>query len=76
MTTSSNFLTLNSCDFLKGLVLAAITAPLTIIQNSLAAGQLDFNWKNIATVAASGALAYLIKNYFSGLAAAGSSTKS
>ena len=62
----SKFLSLNEQDFLKGLLLAAIITPLTIIQNSLTAGKLDFDWRNIATMAASGAVAYLIKNFFSG----------
>lgn len=72
---TSTFLTLNPCDFLRGLSLAVIAAVLTVIQNSLAAGSIDFDWKNIAQVAGSAAVSYLIKNYFSGTKSAATITQ-
>ena len=56
---------LNKKDFLKGLAVAAFTAPLTIISQSIEAGSFTFDWKMIARVAAGGAIAYLMKNFVS-----------
>lgn len=64
ITTSSQF-TLNKRDFLKGLIMAAILPVLTIIQTSIANGELTFNWKAIGIAAVSGFVAYIIKNFFS-----------
>lgn len=54
--------TLNSRDFLKGLLVAVISGPLTIIGSSINEGHLTFNWKLIAGVALFSGLSYLIKN--------------
>lgn len=51
-------------DFLKGALLAVITAVFPIIQSSLEKGELSFNWKLIATVSASAFIAYIAKNFF------------
>lgn len=61
---NSAFLTLNSKDFLKGLVIAVLTAVITIIYTSVQAGSLDFDWKAIGVTALSSALAYIMKNLF------------
>jgi membrane protein implicated in regulation of membrane protease activity len=55
--------TLNLQDFLKGLLIAVSTAVLVIIQASLAAGNLTFNWQNIGMAALAAALAYIAKNF-------------
>jgi hypothetical protein len=62
VTTSKKF-SLQLNDFWKGLIVATITAPITIIMNSLQAGTLTFDWKNIGIVAATGLLGYLVKNF-------------
>ena len=61
---NSKFLSLNGTDFLKGLLLAVLSPVITIIIQSLNAGSLSFDWKAIATTAASAGLAYLVKNMF------------
>lgn len=56
--------TLKTRDFLKGALMAVLVPAIYIIQTSLEAGVLTFNWKQIAIAAVSGLLAYLIKNFF------------
>ena len=58
----SSFLSLNTKDFIKGLLLAVLTTVITIIYNSLQAGDLTFDWKSIGTTALTTALAYIMKN--------------
>lgn len=61
---NSSFLKLNIKDFAKGLLVAVISAVLTVVYTSLQAGSLNFDWKVIATTALTAALAYLTKNVF------------
>ena len=63
--TNSNFLSLNWKDIVKGLLMAVLTPCILIIQQSLDAGNLVFNWKQIGMAAIAGGLAYLVKNFFS-----------
>ena len=56
--------TLKTRDFLKGALMAVLVPAVYIIQTSLDAGVLTFNWKQIIIAAVSGLLAYLIKNFF------------
>lgn len=58
----STFLSLNTTDFLKGLVVAVLTSVLTIIYTSVQSGSLVFDWKTIATTALTSAIAYVSKN--------------
>lgn len=58
----SNFLSLNWRDFLRGLAMAVLTPAVLIIQQSLEAGNLVFNWKSIGMAAVAGGVAYLVKN--------------
>jgi hypothetical protein len=58
----SNFLSLNWRDFLRGLAMAVLTPVVLIIQQSLEAGNLVFNWKAIGMAAIAGGVAYLVKN--------------
>lgn len=60
----SNFLNLNFSDLLKGILMAILVPAVTIIQESLNAGVMTFNWKSIAIASLSGGLAYLLKNFF------------
>ena len=63
VTTSKKF-RLNWQDYAKGIVVAILTPVIFIIQNSLDAGTLSFNWKQISIAAISGFVAYLVKNFF------------
>lgn len=58
----SNFFRLNIRDFLRGLAMAVLTPAVLIIQQSLDAGVLVFNWKSIGMAAIAGGAAYLVKN--------------
>lgn len=61
---TSNFLSLNTQDVLKALLIAILTPCLVIIQASVDAGTLTFDWKHIAMAAIGGGVAYLLKNLF------------
>lgn len=65
-TITSSFLKLNWNDLTKGLVLAALSAPLTIIVDTLNAGSLTFDWKHIGIIAVTGAASYLLNNLLKG----------
>lgn len=58
----SSIFTLNKADFLKGLIIAVLTAVITVAYNTVQTGTLSFDWKAISTAAASAALAYIMKN--------------
>lgn len=62
VTTSKKF-NLNLSDWVRGLLVAVITGPITIIIQSLNEGSLTFNWKTIITVGLSAALSYVVKNW-------------
>lgn len=64
ITTTSTKFTLNAGDFVRGLLVAVISAIVPIIMGSLNAGTLTFNWVTIGTVALGAALGYLTKNFF------------
>lgn len=53
-------------DLWKGFIVAVLTAPLTIIYESLQAGSLNFDWPTIGKAALAAACAYLIKNFLTG----------
>lgn len=55
--------TLKVRDFLKAALLAVVVPVLVVVQASLSAGELTFNWKQIGTVALSAFVAYLAKNF-------------
>jgi hypothetical protein len=49
-------------DIARGLIIAAGTSALLVVQQSIDSGELVFNWKAISMAAISGGVAYLIKN--------------
>ncbi len=53
-------------DWARGLIVAIITAPLTIIYESVSKGALVFNWNAIIAAAITGGIAYLLKNLATG----------
>jgi hypothetical protein len=62
---NSTFLSLNTKDFIKGLLVAVLSAIVTILYNTIQTGSLDFDWKQIGVMALTSALAYIMKNLFS-----------
>jgi len=60
----SNFLSLNSQDFLKGLIVAVGSAVVGVISTSLQEGSLTFDFKKIGIIALSAGISYLTKNFF------------
>ena len=60
----SNFLSLGVKDVLRGLLIAILTPILVLIQQSIEAGNLVFEWKSLLIAGVGGGLAYLIKNFF------------
>ena len=61
----SNFLSLNWKDILRGLLMAVLTPAAWIIQQSIDAGTLTLNWKQIGMASVAGGLSYLVKNFLS-----------
>lgn len=57
---------LNLRDITRGLVMAALTPVVFLVQQSIDAGSLDMEPKKLGFAAVAGAVAYLIKNYFTG----------
>jgi hypothetical protein len=62
---NSTFLTLGSKDFIKGLLVAVLSAVITIVYNTIQTGSLTFDWKTIGMTALTSAVAYIMKNLFS-----------
>ncbi len=60
----SNFLSLNLQDIAKGLVMAVLTPIVTVIGQSIEAGNFTYDWKSIGLAALAGGFAYLVKNFF------------
>ena len=58
----SNYLSLNTIDYLKGLAVAILSSVATVIYNSVQANELTFNWSAIRMVAVCSALSYICKN--------------
>lgn len=61
---NSTIFTLNSNDFLKGLIMAVLSTVITVVYQTVEAGSLIFDWKAIGTMALTTALAYIMKNLF------------
>jgi len=56
-------------DWQRGLIIAILTTPLTIIYDTVTATPmvLTFDWKRILGAAIAGGLAYLLKNFGTGI---------
>ena len=59
---NSSLFTLNSKDWAKGLVIAILTAIITVVYNTIQTGALVLDWKAISIAGISAALAYITKN--------------
>jgi len=59
---NSSLFTLNSKDWIKGLVIAVLTAVITVVYSTIQAGTLMLDWKAISIAGISAALAYITKN--------------
>ena len=58
----SGFLSLDTKDFIKGLLLSVFTSVISIVYTSVQSGSLVFDKKTIATTALTTALGYIMKN--------------
>lgn len=58
----SSLFTLNKADFVKGLVIAVLTAIISAVYTTIQTGVFTFDWKALSIVALSAALAYITKN--------------
>ncbi len=59
----ANFLSLEWKDGARALFLSVVTSAFTLILQTLEAGSLTFDWQKIGTVAATTAVAYILKNW-------------
>lgn len=55
--------TIQARDFLKGAILSVISAVAPLIQATLRAGELTFNWKAIGITALGTFVAYIVKKF-------------
>ena len=53
-------------DFWRGFIIAILTAPLTILYETVQVGSLTFDWKKVSAVALAAGIAYLLKNLATG----------
>lgn len=60
----SNLFSLGWKDAIKGALMAVLTPIFVVIQQSLEAGSLVFEWKTILLAGLAGGVAYLTKNFF------------
>lgn len=60
----STMFSLNTRDLIRGGLMAILVPVFVIIQQSLTAWTLVFDWKAIAIAAIGGLLAYITKNFF------------
>lgn len=62
-TVEKKQFTLNWRDFVQGLIVAILTPVVVLIQQSLDAGLLVFDWQSLGMAALGGLIAYLAKNF-------------
>lgn len=60
----AKFLQLGWKDVLKGMIVAVLTAVVTVLYTTIQSGGLSFDWALIGKTAAIAALSYLLKNVF------------
>ena len=58
--------TVKLSDFWRGLIIAVITAILTVIYQSVSTGTLKFDWQVIVTTGLTAGIAYILKNLSTG----------
>ncbi len=58
--------TVKLSDWQRGVVVAILTTPFTIIYGSASAGSLTFDWKQIVAGAIAGGVGYILKNFLTG----------
>jgi len=60
--------TIKLSDWQRGLIIAILTTPLTIIYDSVTATPMSliFDWKKILGAAIAGGIAYILKNFVTG----------
>jgi len=61
---TSNFLNLNTQDFIKGFIISITSAVFTLIAESVQQGQFTFDFTTIWHTAVAAGIAYLGKNLF------------
>jgi hypothetical protein len=61
---NSGFLTLNTQDFIKGLIVAVLMSALQIVYATLSSGTFTFDWMAILQAGVTAGVAYLMKNLF------------
>lgn len=66
MNPFTNLWTIKMSDWQRGLVVAILTTPITIIYDSAMAGALVFDWRKILAGAIAGGLGYILKNLLTG----------
>jgi len=54
-------------DWQRGLVIAILTTPITVIYDSAMNGGLVFDWKKVVAGAIAGGCGYLLKNLLTGV---------
>ncbi len=60
----SGLFSLKAKDWLRGLLLAVVVPALVALQQSLEAGALTINWKELTMSSIAALIAYVIKNFF------------
>lgn len=63
-TVVSKQFTLQGRDWIKAALIATLTPVVVLVQQSLEAGSLVFDWKSLGMAALGGLVAYLAKNFF------------
>lgn len=61
---TSNFLSLNTQDLIKGFIITIISAVFTLVAESVQKGQFTFDFTTIWHTAVAAGIAYLGKNLF------------
>jgi len=65
MKEKSSFLSIDMKDAIKAFIVAVLGAVIGLMQVTIDAGSLDFDWKKIGLTALAAAGAYIIKNWLS-----------
>jgi hypothetical protein len=66
MNPFTNLWMIKMTDWQRGLVVAILTTPFTIIYDSVMTGALTFDWRKIVAAAIAGGLGYILKNFVTG----------